>query len=136
MRMGARPRLSCPQGAPIHGAMLFGRLVRLLIVFAMLFAPVGIAGGHAAMAQAAAAHAAGMEMTEHCAGQEQRQEQQQPVNGCGCVADCAVAWSVLPDLSTTMAAHPVAEAMRQRLRPAAALDGLHPESEPPPPRAA
>ena len=114
--------------------MLVTRLLRLCMMFAMLFAPLGMIGDHAAMATRTAAvagtdHGAMMRATNDCPGDE-APSRDLPASS----VDCTIACSVLPGAETGIAARPKPAVMAPAAPPATGLAGLHPESDPPPPR--
>ena len=114
------------------------RLVRVLTILAMLLAPLGMVGEHAAMAMPAAAaagahHASNMDQAGHCSeGSGQSEDEKAPASDC--LIDCAIACSAIPAIGTQMAGHPPALAIIQPLSLVNRITGLHPESDPPPPR--
>lgn len=110
------------------------RLLRFLTILAVLFAPISMMSGHAAMAMpAAAAHKmdqmAAMDAADHCAGMDK-----QPGDQPGSSIDCMIACSVLLAAGSEVAIHPMAPLLIQPIPLARGLQGLHPESDPPPPR--
>ena len=87
-------------------------------------------GAHPAMAMptpAATAHHSAM--TEPCGAMDQPAKPQ-PVSCIDCIMIC----SAIPTAETSVDAHPVASAPLPRLQLEQRISGLHPESEPPPPR--
>jgi len=79
------------------------RLLKLLAILAMLFAPVSMMRGHAAMAMPAAAepmmdHMAAVDAADHCAGMDKQSSDQ---SGSG--IDCMIACSVLPTAESEIA---------------------------------
>ena len=123
--------------------MVARRLVRILTMLALLFAPLSMVGGHAAMAMPTVAAASSDSHHEQMAGQSAHcAEMAGETQGGGgsapgdCLTDCAVACSAIPALGNVMADQPLAPAMAQ-LRPLVGrVRGLHPESADPPPRIA
>lgn len=114
--------------------MSLTRLVRILTILAMLVAPLGMMGGHAAMAmpvpaQPAMDHMAAMSTAGHCADMDKQSEDQR-----GSGIDCMIACSALPSAESEIAAHPLAATVVQPIPLVEGLSGLHPESDPPPPR--
>jgi len=110
------------------------RLMRFLTVLAVLFAPLGMLGGHAAMAlqatpQATMDHAGRMEPAGHCADRE-KQSQDRPMSSI----DCMIACAALPTPESETPDHPLPAAIDRPVSLATGLHGLHPESDPPPPR--
>ena len=120
-------------GMRAYGPAMFAlRLLRILTLFAMLLAPLGITTAHAAMtapAMMAGSHIAAMAPAEHCGGMDQPAGQR-PDSGI----DCTIACSALPALASEVAAHPLPSAPEPSTPLVGALHGLHPEFDPPPPR--
>lgn len=115
--------------------MSIARLLRLLAILAMLFAPLGMMGGHAAMAmpaqatQAAMDHGAMMDPGGHCADREKQSHDRK-----GASIDCMIACSAMPTAELRVEDRPSMPAIVEPAAPANGLRGLHPESDPPPPR--
>ena len=109
-------------------AMFAARLIRLLALLALVLAPLGMMTAHPAMAMPAPA-AGAHHGQDHCAGMDQPAKPQ-PVS---CI-DCILVCSALPAVESEIVAHPVGAAPLPRLAREARVHGLHPESEPPPPR--
>jgi len=124
------PPVATTAGGAYFRAMFAARLVRILALLALVLAPLGMMGAHPAMATpnpaVAALHGQG---SEHCAGMDQP-EKPKPVS---CI-DCIMVCSGLPVAESDVAAHPLATAPMPRLPLEQRVHGLHPESEPPPPR--
>ena len=121
--------------------MVARRLVQILTMLALLFAPLSMVGGHAAMAMpsaemSAAHHEQAAKQSAHCA--ETSGENQDDMGGPpgDCLTDCAVACSAIPALNSVMADQPMAPTMAQPLPLVGRVRGLHPESADPPPRIA
>lgn len=117
--------------------MLIARLVRMLALLAMLIAPFGMMGSHAAAAAAPPApmpashgdaHAAPA-APDHCApaGGDEGDRTQQSID---CTIFCAA--MAAPGAEVAQRAAFAAIALGNRLEPI--RHGLNPESEPPPPR--
>lgn len=134
-----RPAASEPALHPIRTRYIFqsmsqARLLRVLMLFAMVFVVIGISGGHAAMA--AAPHADDMRMhgmsmpSDHCADMVEEKAPPTPA----VAFDCMIACSVLPTVQSGPDYRPLAAAARPALPLQAWLAGLHPEMELPPPR--
>lgn len=112
--------------------MSLTHLFRFLTILALLFAPLAMMGGHAAMA---APVAAGMDMgdmqadsSDHCAGMEGKDDGQ-PAS-----IDCMIACSAIPSLGSELGVQPAMDGMAQAIALHDHLRGLHPASDPPPPR--
>lgn len=121
--------------------MVARRLVRILTMLALLFAPLSMIGGYAAMAMPAAAAAASHneqadDQSAHCAEMAGQSEEDDGTSPGDCLTDCAVACSAIPALGSAMADQPMAPAMAQPLALVGRIRGLHPESADPPPRIA
>lgn len=118
--------------------MLLARLVRLLTILAVLFAPISMASAHGAMAapapQQVQMHHAEMAMPAgHCAdmNQSDRSDHKAPMSPG---IDCTIACSVIMTSAEPFADGPLpAVQMRTSILPMF-RDGLKPESDPPPPR--
>lgn len=123
-------------GTAYAGRMSLARLVRLLTIFAVIFSPLSMASGHATMAMPAAStsmpdHMAAAAPTGHCAemaGQEDRSEQPAPN------VDCLIACTAIPTLAFEVEAQPMLVGSVEPAPLVAALHGLNPEADPPPPR--
>jgi putative hemolysin len=121
--------------------MVARRLVRILTMLALLFAPLSMVGGHAAMAMPAAAasashHEQAGDQSAHCTEMGGETEHDDGSSPGDCVTDCAVACSAIPALGSPMADQPMARAMAQPLPLVGRMPSLHPESADPPPRIA
>jgi hypothetical protein len=115
-------------------AMVALRLLRVMTLFALLLAPFGMMRSHAAMVLPAASVAPGHHMdpaapADPCPGMDQPAEDRPASN-----VDCMIACSAMPSLESGIAIHPILAATMPRPSPAGVLHGLHPESDPPPPR--
>lgn len=122
--------------------MVAGHLVRMLTMLALLFAPLSMMSGHAAMAMptgaSASHHEQNTDQSAHCAemaGQSQEDDGDGSSPG-DCLTDCAVACSAIPAPGSAMADQPMAPAMAQPLPLVGRISGVHPESADPPPRIA
>lgn len=112
--------------------MVAARLLQLLALLALVLAPLGMMSTHAAMAAPApASNVHHSQASEHCAGMDQP-ARPKPVSCIDCIMVCAG----LPAANSDIAAHPLATAALPGLPPEQRVRGLHPESEPPPPRIA
>ena len=114
------------------------RLIRLLAILALLLAPLGMVGNRAAMAMpsvpnAAMHHAGNAEQPAHCADMAGPSEDETAPDR-DCLIDCAIACSAIPAAGSTMADQPLAISVAQPLLRLGLVSGLHPESDPPPPR--
>jgi hypothetical protein len=111
-------------------------------MLALLFAPLSMIGGHAAMAMpaapaAASHHEQSADASVHCAeaGESARDETRGSEEG-DCLTDCAVTCSAIPALGSAMTQPPMPPALARPLALAGLVRGLHPESADPPPRTA
>ena len=110
------------------------KLLRLLMVFALMFAPFAMVGGHAAMASPAAEgageqHAMTSGADGHCAdrgGQEK--------GDLNASIDCMIACAGMLPLAPVMAAYPAVANAPVRSLIVVVKDGLNPAAEPRPPR--
>lgn len=110
-------------------------LLRFSIILALLFAPLGMLGNHAAMAMpggidSMADHMAGA-APGHCADVDG--DRQGPASPR---IDCMIACSSLPAAEFQVEAHPMIAALIEPAPFTSSLHGVHPESDPPPPRTA
>lgn len=104
--------------------MRFSRLLSILALFAVLFAPAGMLGSHAAMAmpqQASAGHHS--EQQQH----DQRGQDQAMI-------DCAIACTALPSNEPVVAEEELIRAAAPQSLPSLVLHGTKPEAATPPPR--
>ena len=111
-------------------------LARILTLLALLLAPLGMMQAHAAMPAVtgpATSHAMAMPGgAGHCADRDQPAPQPDKAS-----IDCTIACAGVASLSTPVPARSAIPAtVMVEIRPAATLHGLHPESDPPPPRLA
>ena len=124
---------------PYLGVVPPMHLVRFLTLLALLFAPIGMIDGHSAMAMPgtmAVTDPTGFSGSQaaHCA-ETSRESQDVPDSSSDCMKDCAVACSAIPALGSDMAeVAPIT--LLQPVPLARRIAGLHPESDPPPPRLA
>lgn len=114
------------------------RLVRFLTILAMLFASLGMVSEHAATAVPAAAgaaahHAESAAPAAHCADTS-AQPGDESDRARDCLIDCAIACSAVPAFIGGIALHEPLAAMIEPQPLVRGLRGLHPESDPPPPR--
>lgn len=126
--------------APYLSGMTAARLVRLLTIFAVLLAPLSMVGERAAMAmpagpEASAHHSAGPSRAGHCAEMSGQSEDEKAPD-TQCLIDCAIACSAIPAGGSQMADQSMPVVMVQPQPLVGRLSGLHPESDPPPPRIA
>lgn len=114
--------------------MSLAPLWRILTILAMLFAPFGMMSGHTAMAMpmpdsAVMAHGSAGAPAEHCADMDRDQTGQTSPS-----IDCMIACSAVPAAEFAVESHAAVHGILQTTRLASLLPGLHPESDPPPPR--
>ena len=124
-------------GRHILDAMSPTRWLRLLTIFAMLFATISMSGGHAAMAMpsgegASAHHAQMSDMPPgHC---EDMGGKQNPDSKNRSNIDCMISCSVIMAAAGAFADAPPPEMQTRTPLLVSIHDGLNPESDPPPPR--
>ena len=112
--------------------MLNARFLRVLTLLALLLAPAGMLGSHAAMAGVPVAAAAASDA--HCAemaggGHEAPCDPQVPAG-----IDCMIACSCMPPLGAQLGQPPLRSAVPEPAMLTARLLGLSPQAETPPPR--
>ena len=106
--------------------MRFTRLFQILALFALLLAPAGMLGSHAAMAMP---HAAAAGKMDHCADQQApAQEDRQAM------LDCAIACTAMPADQPSFALEQMAVSPVLLMGPIPFFDGSSPELATPPPR--
>jgi hypothetical protein len=113
-------------GASIHylKPMLFSRLLSVLVLLAVLLAPAGMLGSHAAMAMPAQPSASGLcSEQQHEGGGESQ-----------AMIDCAIACTALPSHQPVPAEAGPALAPAHLAALVRTLDGTQPEAVTPPPR--
>ena len=120
--------------------MTAAHLIRLLIVLALLLAPMTMVGEHSAMAmppapEASAHHPGDSSEGAHC-DEMTGQPLKEKTPDSECLIDCAIACSAIPAVAGQMADQPLAIDLAQPLPLVARISGLHPESDLPPPRTA
>jgi hypothetical protein len=117
------------------GFMVALRLLRFLTLLALLVAPLRMMSAHAEMAlpasPAAGHHMATAAPSDGCGGMDETGKRKPGSN-----IDCAMACSAVPGAQSELSAYPQPVAAIPPATFADALVGLHPESEPPPPRIA
>lgn len=117
--------------------MSLTRLARFLTLFAMLFAPLGMSGAHAGMMLPAAAATVAMGHDEtgpptgHCADMDESQDQNGQTRPS---IDCMIACAALPAADFAVASHLAVPKGIDAAPLLSGLSGLHPGSNPPPPR--
>lgn len=119
--------------------MLLARVVRLLTILAVLFAPISMASAHGAMAapapqQAQMHHAQMADMPAgHCGDMDQRDgsDHKAPMSPG---IDCTIACSVIITSAELFADAPLPAVQMRTSILLTFRDGLEPESDPPPPR--
>jgi hypothetical protein len=110
------------------------RLLLFLTIFAVLFSPVSTIGGHAAMALPApsALTMDQMQMTApagHCADMDEDSKDRSDPD-----INCMIACSAIPAADFQVDMHPNLVSLVPPARLSSGLRGLHPGSDPPPPR--
>jgi hypothetical protein len=109
--------------------MRFSRLFPILAVLALLFAPAGMLGSHAAMAMP---HDAGARMAGHCETQNQAPAEQPGPS----MIDCAIACSAMPSAAPFVVQKRVLAAIQFKTPLVRFVAGTRPEAATPPPRMA
>ena len=115
--------------------MSLTRLWRVLTILAVLLAPLSMMGGHAAMAMPGPSASSVMDHGQagspagHCADMDEDQTGQKSPS-----IDCMIACSAVPAAEFVVASHPAVHSVMPVGRLASLHPGLHPESDPPPPR--
>jgi len=107
-------------------AMGFTRLFQILALFALLLAPAGMLGSHAAMAMP---HGAAAGTMDHCADQRAPVEEDRQA-----MLDCAVACSAMPAAEPLFACEQMVAPPALVIGSTPAFDGSAPELATPPPR--
>lgn len=128
--IGAGMRLPARPAEPISAAMSFRLFSALLVALALVFAPAAMASGagmKAAHASAQAANADG-----HCHDSKPASNENRSDMARACAIACAACLAVTPAMTIAVPPEPVATA---RTDPAA-LTGLDPDKDTPPPRGA
>lgn len=122
--------------------MVARRLLPFLAMLAIVFAPLSMLGGPAAMAQSSMSassshHEQSAGDSAHCA--ETRGDNQNEDNSSrqkDCLSDCAVTCSAIPPLGNLFADSAMLPAVAHPLPLMDRMHGLNPESADPPPRTA
>ena len=107
-------------------AMRFTRLFQILALFALLLAPAGMLGSHAAMAMPHGAAAGAM---DHCADQRAPAEEDRQA-----MADCAIACTAMPADEPLFGREQMVASPALLIGPIPVFDGSAPELVTPPPR--
>ena len=118
--------------------MTAARLIRLLTILALLLAPLSMVDKRAAMAMpsapaAAMHHAGSADRPAHCPDMA-GSSQDETAPDRDCLVDCAISCSAIPAAGSAMVNQPMATSVAQPLPLLGLVSGLHPESDPPPPR--
>ena len=106
--------------------MRFTRLFQILALFALLLAPAGMLGSHAAMAMPHEAAAGAM---DHCADQQAPAEKNRQA-----MLDCAIACTAMPAAEPLSACEQMLAPPALLMGPTPVFDGSDPELATPPPR--
>lgn len=112
------------------------QLVRLLTLFALLLAPLGMLGGASAMAAApsADASAGSGHCAEMAATHDQAPDKRTPAKSLECLMDCMVLCSGMPSVSVQLVEQMPPEPMAMLAARSAPVRGLTPQAEPRPPQ--
>jgi hypothetical protein len=106
--------------------MRFSRLLPILALFAVLLAPVGMLGSHAARASPAPVSGPG-----HCSEQQRQHEDGKDRQA---MIDCAIACTALPSHQPVLGEKEVQSAAAPEAALTFLADGTRPEAATPPPR--
>jgi hypothetical protein len=107
-------------------------LLRLIILVALMVAPIGMLGRHAAMA---APQNGSIEATAgHCADMAGDHQGQSGDKAPGKNIDCMMACACTPPMGSPFVAASLVAGLSQPLPPAALVSGHDPQADPPPPR--
>ena len=116
--------------------MLLKHLLRLLTLFALLVAPLGMLAGNAAVAapRTADASASSAHCAEMAGSHDESSDEQEPAKSADCMTDCMMVCSGMLSM-TAQLAEPLAPSSlaAAALRPPL-VRGLAPQAEPRPPR--
>lgn len=107
--------------------MRLSRLFSIMALLALLFAPAGMLGSHAAMAMP---HDAAASTMGHCDTKEQAPDEQPAPS----MIDCAIACSAMPSADPFVAQKPVGVAAEFKTSIIRFVAGMRPEAATPPPR--
>ena len=111
------------------------RLLRFLTIFAVLFSPISMSAGHAAMAMPTPSAPMADHMSAapagHCADMDGEQDKSGRATPN---IDCMIACSAMPAADFEVEVHPIVAAFIEPRALTSAHHGLNPESDPPPPR--
>ena len=110
-------------------AMRLRALLHIFVLAALLLAPIGMVGGHAAMAAAPEASPSG-----HCADMAGSHEQAPADKAPGKSIDCMIACACVPSPTVQLADPPLPVAVPGPAMIASLAGGLNPAADPPPPR--
>jgi hypothetical protein len=106
-------------------AMAFRFLLRLSALLALLLAPAGMLGSHAAMAMPHQAAAS----ADHCPDKQSPADEERQQ-----MADCAMACSAMPAAAQHLGGDDAVASALPKMTPAPSLKGSRPEADTPPPR--
>jgi hypothetical protein len=110
---------------PYFRGMRLRRFLSILALFAVLLAPAGMLGSHAAMAMPAQPSASG-----HCSEQQQHDSGEQKQ----AMIDCAIACTALPSHQPMLGETGVTPAAAPEAGVTSFTEGTRPEAATPPPR--
>lgn len=106
--------------------MRLTRLFQILALFAVLLAPAGMLGSHAAMAMP---HGAAASATDHCADQQAPAKEDRQA-----MLDCAIACAAMPAADPLLASEQMVSSPALLMRRTPVFNGSAPELATPPPR--
>ena len=117
-------------------AVVMKNLVRLLTLLALLIAPMGMLGSHAAMATAPSVQAAasGGHCAETAGSHEQFPDEQAPSKSLECMMDCMMLCSGMPAMTAQLAEPLSPSPMAAAISLSLPVRGLTPQAEPRPPQ--
>ena len=105
-------------------------LLRLFVLAALLLAPLGMVGSHAAMAAPRASETA----SGHCADMAGSHDQAPADQAPGKSIDCMIACACVPSPGVQLADPPLPVAAPEPAMIVSLAGGLNPAADPPPPR--
>jgi hypothetical protein len=108
--------------------MRLSRFFSIMVLLALLFAPAGMLGSHAAMATS---HSGAASSMGHCDTDEQVPDRDQ-----GQMIDCAIACSAMPSADPFVTQKPLSAAHQYKAAVSRFFAGTRPEAATPPPRIA
>lgn len=124
------------RGGAYFAVVVMKNLVRILTLLALLIAPAGMLGGHAAMATAPSVDASAG--SAHCAdmagSHDQSPDEQAPAKSLECMMDCMMLCSAMPSMTAQLAEPLSPSPMAAAASLSLLVQGLTPQAEPRPPQ--